>query len=53
MKPWLRYTPNSKYVKEWRTVAKQIHNEFYVNKKNLDFLKRIGYKMYLNKTINL
>ena len=49
MKPWLRYTPNSKYVKEWRTVAKQIHNEFYVDKKNLDFIKRIGYKIYLNK----
>lgn len=49
MKPWLRHTPNSKYVKEWRTIAKLIHSEIYLNTKKFDFLKRFGYRLYLHK----
>jgi hypothetical protein len=47
LKPWRRFTPNSKFVREWRDLAKLVSDDIYLESKKSDYLKRVGYLLKL------
>ena len=53
LKPWKLSTPNNKYVREWRTLAKksdiEVHNHDFIKQ----YAKRCGYTMRLHTLVRI
>ena len=49
LKPWRRFTPPSRFINEWRKLAREINVSIYMNPHWTDYFKLIGYLLKINK----
>jgi lipopolysaccharide biosynthesis glycosyltransferase len=53
LKPWKLSTPNSKYVREWRTLAKELDVRVSEDDVIKQYAKRFGYSIQLHKLVRI